>query len=704
MSLPPPVSEPSPGVWVLRTPRSAYVLSLGGEDVPLAAHWGVPVDDESAVALAKVPFDPARGSWESPVDGREEYPSDTGLRFGEPAIALRFADDSRTVRWVFRAGEIDGGHLRLRYTELTRPVHLTLHYRVTAGHDVVERWAEVHTDVDVEVLRADSAAWCVPARDGARLTSLHGRWGADSRLERTPLPDGVVRLGSRRTTTSPMHNPWVALDDGTATEDHGEVWTAALAWSGTWRIDVQRLPNGRVVAGAGAGHEAPVARLAAGGSYAAPKSCGLWTGGGFGAASRAWHDYVRGEVLPHGDELRPVLYNSWEATGFRLDEANQMALAERAAALGCELFVMDDGWFGSRVADNAGLGDWLPNSKRFPNGLGPLVKRVQELGMEFGIWVEPEAVNPDSDLYRAHPDWVYASPGYPRHELRNQLVLDLGRADVADWLHGWLDRLLSEHDITFVKWDMNRPVTDPGPYGDLQWSIRHARALYAILDRLRADHPGVRFESCASGGGRVDLGILARTDQVWPSDNTDASDRLHIQEGFSQLYPARAMTAWVTDAPNFLTGNRLPLPFRFHVAMAGVLGIGGDLPEWTNEELTLAKELIAQYKRVRPVVQHGRLHRLRSPRESTAPALAYLSAAGDEAAVFQFLDGHRYGEPAPPVRLPFLAAGIWEDADTGARYPSAFLAAHGLSAGLFRNHDSAVTHLRRVGATTALKR
>ncbi|WP_432841116.1 alpha-galactosidase [Dactylosporangium sp. CA-092794] len=695
----PLVSEPAPNVWVLRTPRSAYVLSLGGEDVPIAAHWGAPVDDEAAVALARVPFDPARGSWESRLDGREEYPSDTGMRFAEPALAVRFPDGGRTVRWMFAAAEIDAadpGHLSLRFTELTRPLRLTLHYRVTDAHDVIERWASLATDVPVEVVRADSAAWCLPPREDYRISSLHGRWGADGRLDRSPLADGVVRLGSRRTTTSAMHNPWFAIDDGTATETAGEVWTAALAWSGTWRIDVQRSPSGRVVANAGAGHEPPVAVLTGGTTYETPKSCGLWTAEGFGAASRAWHHYVRGHVLPHGDELRPVLYNSWEATGFLLDEANQMSLAERAAALGCELFVMDDGWFGTRVTDTAGLGDWTPNPTRFPNGLDPLIKRVTELGMRFGIWVEPEMVNPDSDLYRAHPDWVYHSPGYPRHELRNQLVLNLGKDEVAAWLHGWLDALLTEHEIAFVKWDMNRPVTDPGPYGDLLWSTRHARNLYTILDRLRHDHPEVRFESCASGGGRVDLGILARTDQVWPSDNTDASDRLHIQEGFSQLYPARAMTAWVTDSPNFLTGNRLPLRYRFHVAMAGVLGIGGDLPAWTPDDLALAADLIAQYKRIRPIVQHGRLHRLRSPRESTAPALAYLSPDGEEAAVFQFLDGHHYGEPAPPARLPFLPAGTWQDADTGTRYQSAFLAAHGLDKSLYRNHDSAVTHLRRV--------
>ncbi|MFC5008007.1 alpha-galactosidase [Dactylosporangium cerinum] len=689
------VTRPAPGIWVLRTPGSAYVVSTGGEDVPVAVHWGAGVDDATAVALAAVPPDPQRASWESPLDGREEYPSDSGLRFAEPALAVRFPDGQRTVRWQPPVDEVVAGdgwsELRLRFHELTRQLRLTLHYRVLDGLDVVERWATLDAGEPLEVRRADSAAWCLPRRDGQRLSSLHGRWGAETQVQRTTLPAGRTGLGSRRTTTGPAHNPWFAVDDGAASETAGEVWSVALAWSGTWHADLEVLPNHRVTARVGAGHEEPLAHLDAGGSFTTPVSVGVFSDGGFGGASRAWHRYAH-HVMPSGGETRPVLYNSWEATGFQLDEANQLALAERAAAIGCELFVMDDGWFGKRVDDHAGLGDWTPNPDRFPDGLGPLIKHVTRLGMRFGIWVEPEMVNPDSDLYRAHPDWVYATPGYPRHELRNQLVLDVGRPEVAEWLHGWLDALLSGHDIAFVKWDMNRPVTDPGP--GPQWAQRHAEGVYTILDRLRRDHPGVRFESCASGGSRVDLGILARTDQVWPSDNTDAADRLHIQEGFSLAYPARAMTAWVTDAPNFLTGHRLPLRFRFHVAMSGVLGVGGDLNAWTADERAEAAQLIALYKQIRPVVQHGELHRLRSPRTSTAPALAY--ARGDEVVVFQWLHRHRFGEPAPPARLAFLPPdGTWVDAETGATFPAGYLRVHGVDAGLSRDHDSAVTVLRR---------
>ncbi|GAA3215241.1 alpha-galactosidase [Dactylosporangium siamense] len=674
-----------PLFWALHTLRSSYVIHLGGEDVPLLAHWGRSVSDDTAAELVAAAVQGGhRRGWESVLDGREEYPSGSGLRFVEPALAV-----GGTVRWQFTAAEHTGGALDLRFTELTTPLRLTLHYRWSATHDVIERWASIANDgaEPVTLHRAGSAAWCLPARPGYRLSTVHGRWAAETRLQQAPIPAGQTVIGSRHTTTGPFHNPWFAIDDGAATETAGEVWTAALAWSGTWQATVQHLANGRVTATVDAGP----AVLGPGEEHVTPKTLGTWTDQGFGAASRGWHTFVRDTVLPT-DETRPVLYNSWEATGFDVDEANQIGLAERAAALGCELFVMDDGWFGKRISDHAGLGDWTPNPDRFPAGLDPLIHRVHELGMRFGIWVEPEMVNPDSDLYRAHPDWVYHTPGYPRHELRQQLVLNLGRPEVATWLHGWMDALLAAHDIAFVKWDMNRPVTDPG--ADPQWARRHATALYDIFDRLRRDHPHVRFESCASGGGRVDLGILARTDQVWPSDNTDASDRLHIQEGFSQLYPARTMTAWVTDAPNFLTGRQLPLRFRFHVAMAGVLAVGGDLNAWTDAERDEAATLIAQYKRIRHVVQHGDLHRLRSPRTSTAPALAYATA--DEVVVFQWLDGHRFGEPALPVALPFLPPdGTWTDTDRGTIHSGSFLAVHGVDHGLRRDHDSAVTHLRR---------
>ncbi|WP_290059939.1 alpha-galactosidase, partial [Amycolatopsis solani] len=428
-------------------------------------------------------------------------------------------------------------------------------------------------------------------------------------------------------------------------------------------------------------------------------AAGLFTGGGFGAASRAWHAYTREHVLPHPGELRPVLYNSWEATGFAVSEPGQRALAERAAALGAELFVLDDGWFGARTGDHAGLGDWHVNRERFPEGLEPLVAAVHALGMKFGLWVEPEMVNPDSDLYRAHPDWVLHHPHRRRSELRNQLVLNFARPDVADWAHGWLDRLVGDHGVDFLKWDMNRPFSEAGWPGeadqDRLW-VEHTRAVYAIVDRLRDDHPALRIEACSGGGGRIDLGVLARADQVWTSDNTDALDRLRIQHGYSQLYPARAMSAWVTDNPGFVTGRSVPLRFRFHVAMAGVLGLGGDIARWPDADLALAREMVALYRDIRPGGPRGALHRLRPPLDDGLVALQYV--LGDRSVVFAYRQAAHFADPDRPVRLDGLApAERYVDPDAGTTHSGAVLLAHGLHLGLpTGDFASTVIRLNRI--------
>lgn len=403
-------------------------------------------------------------------------------------------------------------------------------------------------------------------------------------------------------------------------------------------------------------------------------------------------------MIPDADRHRPVLYNSWEATEFDISEEQQGALARRAAAMGVELFVVDDGWFGARTSDRAGLGDWTPNPDRFPAGLKPLADEVHALGMQFGIWVEPEMVNPDSELYRAHPDWVQFQTGRKRTELRNQLVLNLAREDVQEYLWEQLDTLLSSAPIDYVKWDFNRCFTDAGwpgeAYPQRLW-VDHVHALYRLLDRLRAAHPGVAFESCSGGGGRIDLGIMARTDQVWTSDNTDPLDRLAIQHGFSQVHPARAMAAWVTDSPNDqLNGRASSLRFRFVSSMAGVLGVGGDLTRWSDEELAEARTWVELYKEIRPVVQGGDLHRLRAP-EGGLSAVQY--SRDGEVVVLAWLQAQHYGEPVAPVRLRGLdPAATYECLETGEVHRGAVLLHHGLRTGLRGDLDAAVFRLRRM--------
>ncbi|MGW1427910.1 alpha-galactosidase [Streptomyces sp. NPDC002431] len=687
--------------WLLTGENSGYALTLTERDELLQLHWGPRIGLAAAEALAAAP-DLFHRSFESPLDGHEEYPVEGGPRFVRPALSVR-TPLVRGTEWTFRGAETDGDELRIGFTDAVHRLGLTLHYRMRDDSDVVERWATVaHTGPDgppLELLRADAAAWSLPARDGWRISRLHGRWSAETRIERAELLHGESVISSRRGHTGHQYLPWAALDaDGAATEESGEVYGCALGWSGSWRICVQRLPDGLVQITGGAGHdESGLLRLAPGESYTTPVFAGLWSDQGFGGASRAWHAWQLAHVIPDAGTLRPVLYNSWEATGFDIALDQQRTLARRAADMGVELFVVDDAWFGRRTSDRAGLGDWTPNPDRFPGGLKPLADEVHALGMRFGIWVEPEMVNPDSDLYRAHPDWVQHVPGRTRTEYRNQLVLNLARPDVREYLWEQLDALLSGTPVDYVKWDFNRCFTDPGwpgeEYPQRIWTA-HVDALYALIDRLRAAHPHVAFESCSGGGGRIDLGILSRTDQVWTSDNTDPLDRLAIQEGFSHLHPARVMAAWVTDSPNRqLNGRVSSLRFRFVSAMAGVLGIGGNLAEWSEEELAEARGWVDLYKEIRPVVQQGALYRLREPRGGLS-AVQYVH--GEETVVLMWLEAQRYGERPPALRLRGVdPAATYTCLDTGAVHHGSVLLHRGLHTGLRGDLDARVLRLRR---------
>jgi alpha-galactosidase len=373
------------------------------------------------------------------------------------------------------------------------------------------------------------------------------------------------------------------------------------------------------------------------------------------------HAYQLAEVLPkpQNAQLRPVIYNSWYATTFDIHVDQQINLAKKARDMGVELFMMDDGWFGARDNDRAGLGDWQPSKAKFPEGLKPLTDAVHGLGMTFGLWVEPEMVNPDSDLYRAHPDWVFHFPDRPRTQQRNQLILNFSKPEVTEHLFAVLDQLLSENDIDFIKWDMNRHVAEPGwseaPLAQQRevW-VRHTRGVYSVIDRLRARHPKVLWESCSGGGGRADIGILSRMDQVWASDNTDPLDRLFIQEGYTHAFAPKTMVAWVTDNPDGINQRSPSLAFRYHCAMMGTLGVGGNLLKFTEAETKESTFWVNEYKTIRPLVQEGRHFRLRSPSESGFSAFQYASADRSSAVLFAFLHSAQFGNQLPAIRLQGL--------------------------------------------------
>ncbi len=547
--------------------------------------------------------------------------------------------------------------LRVLLQDPAQPFRVTLCYRLTPELDLIERWLELDNSGPhpLNVEQCAFATLHLPT-GVTELTSVVGAWGREFTTQRERLPVGLRVLEERGLLTSHATNPFFLLNrPGQAWEESGAVYFGALAFSGGWRIAIEQLPALDVRLHAGYNPFDFELTLAPGETHTTPAlACGVCAEG-WGGASRRLHSFARQRVLPRPTRQpddRPVLYNSWEATYFNLSVAGQVELARKAAAMGVELFCLDDGWFGGRRHDRAGLGDWTVSPEVFPDGLHPLITEVHRLGMKFGLWVEPEMVNADSDLYRQHPDWILHFAGRPRSEARNQLILDFGRPEVIEHIYDALDRLLAEYPIEFIKWDMNRYASEPGSAAGKTIWRRHTAGVYSLMDRLRQKYPALDIQSCASGGGRVDLGILARTDQVWTSDNTDALDRIRIQEGYSLAYPARAMEAWVTHAQNHQTGRISPLSLRFDVAMRGALGIGSNLNELDEAELAEYASHIAFYKQIRHVIQNGDLYRLQRLEEFGASVIEYVLPNGSEAVYSVAVLEHQLGwfRPAPPLR------------------------------------------------------
>jgi len=645
-------------VWLLSTGQSSYAMGVGTDGALRHLYWGAPLwraEDLQTPAERRdiSSFDPRQ------MLEAEEFPGWGGPRYYEPALKIARENGDRDLVLRYLSHRIQHNDLDIVLKDLRDPIEVTLHYRVYADHGILRRSATIRngTAKALTVESAQSATWNLPPGEGYQLSYLSGRWAAETQLNHEPIHEGSKVLESRKGHTSHNFNPWFGIDAGNATEENGRVWFGALGWSGNWRITVEQTPYRQVRVTGGLNSFDFAYPLKPGESLETPPFYAGFSQSGFGGASRTLHRFEREQILPGGatSRLRPVLYNSWEATTFNVNEAGQTALADKTAKLGVELFVMDDGWFGARNDDHAGLGDWFVNPQKFPQGLKGLIDHVNGLGMDFGLWVEPEMVNANSDLYRKHPDWVMNFPERPRSELRNQMVLNLARDDVKEYLFGVLDKLASEYNLRYFKWDMNRSFSEPGwpevaPAEQRKLWVQYDRNLYEILDRLRAKHPKLEIESCSGGGGRVDLGILQRVDEVWTSDNTEAFDRLRIQEGFSQAYAPKIMSAWVTDVPN-MNGRSTPLAFRFLTAMQGALGIGANLNHWTDQDSALATQMIALYKRIRPAVQTGNLYRLASPRTNDVTVNQYVAGDGKLAVVFAFRHSQQYDTAAPTIRL-----------------------------------------------------
>jgi alpha-galactosidase len=636
-----------------------YVIGINENKQVQTLYWGgrLPQSDHFSAAhstAGAASFDP------SIETTPQEFVGWGGGLYTEPDLKITFPDGNRDLALQYVSHTIDSNRLSIVMKDISLPVFVTLQYQVDPKTGVLGRSAMVEnrTSAPFTIEQAFAATWNLPRGTGYRLRYLTGRWAGEWNVQDQPVRPGKVVLESRRGTTGAQNNPWFAIDSqGNNDEQHGDVWFGALGWSGSWQISVEQDPLQQVRVSGGFNSFDFGYLLKPGQKLETPWFYGGYTHDGIGGASRLMHAFEIGSVLPQAPhpKPRPIIYNSWEATGFNVNETNQTALAEKAASIGVERFIMDDGWFGERNNDRAGLGDWDVNPQKFQHGLKPLIDKVHSLGMDFGLWVEPEMVNPDSKLYREHPDWVLNFPNRPRTEGRNQVVLNLARPDVRDFVLHTLDKLLTENDIAFLKWDYNRNWSEPGwpavPQDEQKnVYVDFIRNFYSILAELRTKHPHVEIESCSGGGARVDLGVMRYTDEVWPSDNTDAFDRLLIQNGFTYAYTPGVMMAWVTESPTWVNHRTVSLEYRFLSSMQGSVGIGADLNKWTPEDFATAKKMVAQYKAIRETVQHGAMYRLISPeRDSEQSSTEYIAPDGNSVVIFAFL--HSSGELHPYPRL-----------------------------------------------------
>ena len=643
-------------VFHLRTATMSYVLYISQEGVVCNSYWGPSIDKTEDFADA---------AWFRPYSNAsvgqamsEECSAFGNTRTKETSFKITYKDGSRDFRYHVSGYDIKDNLLSITLKDDFYPLSLTLYYRVYEDENIIEKWREVKNlgKEPVVIEKICSGEFSLSGTQW-QSTNYSGHWSGEFQLNTDPIGCGIKTYESLHLTTGHNHAPAFVLHQN-ATEDNGDVYFGMLAWSGNFKISMQAVEGHYTNILAGINDRDFQWHLKGGESFLTPP---VYAGHaqGFTAMTHRLTHFAQKRIMPPllAHKPLPILYNSWESTEFHVAEQQQMHLAEKAAALGVELFVVDDGWFHNRSGDTCGLGDWWADEKKFPKGLQPLISHVKSLGMSFGLWIEPEMTNEDSDLFRQHPNWVYRYENRPILTSRNQYVLDMTNPQVIEYLYNAFHKLLTQNDIAFIKWDMNRYAFEVGtstlPAQEYQsiW-YRHVKGVYQLIDRLRKAHTHVEWECCASGGGRVDYGAMAFFDEFWPSDNTDPLDRLLIQWGYSFLYPIKYMRAWLTHG-GALNKRTFSTDFYAHAAMCGNFGISRDLLKADDEEIKKMTDYVLQYKKIRDVVQLGDLYRLTSFASSPLQAVQYVLEG--KSVLFAFVTATHFGRPYHHIKLKGLA-------------------------------------------------
>lgn len=703
--------------------KASYVLHVDEDGRLLNQHWGARVPDGAlSPDFSHYPtlasFDPRTNAlpWELPTRGSGWY--------GEPAVAATNAKGDDMVQLTYVSHAIYMGKNRLpglpatfarregdaETLEIELMDRLT-GLRVTAVYGVFERTGAITRSLrlknesgeDMQINGVLSASAPVHG-SGYDVIHLKGAWARERHVMRQTQGEGEYRIFSQRGASGHEANPFLALCEKSATEFSGEVWAVSLVYSGSFEAlsYVNNTENSRL--SIGLNPDVFTWKLEPGETFVSPEAAMVYSPDGLNGMSHAFHRLYSENLMRSKwfERDRPILINNWEATYFNFNEEKILQIARRAKELGVEMLVLDDGWFGKRNTDNCSLGDWVVNPEKLPGGLNGLSDRLHDLGLKFGLWFEPEMISPDSDLYRAHPDWCLHVDGRARVEMRNQLILDLSRKEVQDYIIESVSAVLESARIEYVKWDMNRNMTEPfsgaqTPERQKETQHRYMLGLYRVLEEITARFPEILFESCSGGGGRFDPGMLYYMPQTWTSDDSDAAERMFIQYGTSFVYPPCAMGAHVSAVPNHQTGRTTAMQTRGDVALGGNFGFELDLSQLSDADAETVRRLIEREKQVRTLVRTGEFTRLLSPFDHPYAAWQFRARDNSEALICAY---RLMTRPATP-HLLLRASGLDESAaymdDDGNTCSGAALTRYGLWLHLPGDFTSKVIHLRRIG-------
>ncbi|KAF2845877.1 glycoside hydrolase family 36 protein [Plenodomus tracheiphilus IPT5] len=673
--------------FTLKADGMSYLFHVEADSGDLISdHFGGPASDFTPPATI-LPW----GWNDEKANVRREFPDLGRSDFRLPAIHIEHADGDTVSAFLYRSHEVvqgkpslpglpatfgaadDVSTLIVQLYDNVSDVSAALSYSVFPKYNAIARSFSITNNGtnDLIVERAYSFSTDFPNVD-LEMIEPHGDWSHEFQTVKRKVDYGETTFRSNAGYASHLHNPFFALVSPSTTETTGEAWGFNLVWTGSFQATAERFSNGyvRVLLGLNPLHTN--IRLQPGESFQSPEAVAIYSSQGVGGMSRSFHDLYRSHLSrsKFTKETRPILLNSWEGLGFDINETSLVNLAGEAEELGIQLFVNDDGWFGTdypRNNDSLGLGDWTPNPAKFPDGLQPYVASVTNFTvlnsstpLQFGIWVEPEMVNPNSTLYHEHPDWVLHAGKHQRTLTRNQLVLNVGLPEVQDFIISTVSRILDSANggITYIKWDNNRGMHELArPSDDFDYIL----GLYRVIDNLTTSYPDVLWEGCASGGGRFDPGLLYYWPQHWTSDNTDAANRLTIQMGTSLVYPPSAMGCHISAIPNGLTQRNISIEYRGHVAMmCGSFGLELNPSELSPEEASAVPSIMAEARRVNPIVITGDFFRIAHPDASNWPAVQFVSEDGSQSVLFAFQQLYMVKPAAPPLRLHGL--------DPSARY------------------------------------